>query len=166
MFPNCVYTFKRGDNKGGFCGKPSTNIAFCSLHSFHLYSQHSPAKNTIFSEICYLGDIDKIQKCLDKIPLTQLQINNQLKTCLMSCDSKARAITTVILTSPKYFPETFNYDFTIDPGISSSISKIITETILYKRFLIKLAVKSIIGDLSPLNDLIHRFTMPGCYPRD
>ena len=166
MFDTCLFTYKRGDSTGKTCGAKSIrDTGFCNTHLFHIRSQSSPDKSSILAQLTLSGDIDKIRKCLNHIPLTQNQIHNQVKQCLNKCDSKSRDVLKVIMTSSKYFPEIFNYDFNQNP-IRDSVEKLIFDTFIYKSYLIKLALQSFTNDFPALNDLVPRFLTPGLYPRD
>jgi hypothetical protein len=161
MFPSCVYVFKRGFCTGRTCDNLAVNNwGVCSTHLNHV-SKQGGVNMYLLSTLCDSKDIDSVTKCLEHMPLTQVQLNNQFKMCLRSRDSKSHDITMLLLSSPKYFPETFGYDFIKDPGAPNSV----VHHILYKRFLIKSYIETHMQLFPILKDLLPRFLMPGCYPR-
>lgn len=163
MFPNCLYVAKRGNCKGCFCGKRTNdNNGLCNIHLTHTSVQRGLGKSALLNELCISQNVCLVAECLQHLPLTQLQLNNQLKTCLKSCDAKSRSITNLILASPKYFPEVFNYDFINDPGVYDSV----LHSILYKMFLIKLHIEPSVEEFPALKDILPRFLMPGRYLTD
>src|SRR5436853_853836 len=103
----------------------------------------SISQNRILCLFCKPNYHDNLIMYLNKLTFLQIEL---LVALHIACDISNDRGATTILSFKSFFPETFGYDFLMDPNFSKP-SQSVLSSFFYKRFLIKSCILSIESDL-------------------